>query len=145
MWPDKLYSQYLGGFDFQSRVLTTKELHDPNISEACARIMAQFHQLQMPLVKEPRWLFDIMTRSLIYSILDNRVLQQFPFAISISRIDLPGIPKFPSHLIPSSLINFDHTYLMLSFTNFQSYECDKRFTAILYVVWYLFHTFSLFL
>ena len=28
------------------------------------------------------------------------VLQQFPFAFSISRKDFPGIPEFPSRLIP---------------------------------------------
>ena len=44
----------------------------------------------------------------------TRVLQRFPFAYSIQ--------EFPSRLIPPSLINFDHTYHMLSLTNFLSYE-----------------------
>ena len=47
---------------FQSRHLFTRELRDPEISVACAKVMAQFHQLTMPLVKQPRWLFDTMTR-----------------------------------------------------------------------------------
>lgn len=47
-----------------SRVLSCKELHDTDISLACARKMAQFHKLTMPIVKEPLWLFDTMTRYL---------------------------------------------------------------------------------
>ena len=65
--------------------------------------------------------------SIFYSSL-LRVLQQFLFAFSNSRLDFPGIPKFTSCLILSSLINllinWDGTYHMLSLTNFQSYECD---------------------
>ena len=61
-----------------------------------------------------------------------------------SCIDFLGIPEFSSRLIPPSLINFDHTYHMLWLINFQSYECDKRFTEILYVVWCLFYNFSRF-
>lgn len=47
-----------------SRHLYTEELHKPDISVACARIMSQFHKLQMPMVKQPKWLFDTMTRYL---------------------------------------------------------------------------------
>jgi len=46
----------------QSRHLFTRELRDPEVSVACAKVMAQFHQLTMPFVKQPRWLFDTMTR-----------------------------------------------------------------------------------
>lgn len=53
-----------------SRHLCTEELHKPDISIACAKIMAQFHKLHMPMVKEPRWLFDSMTRFLSEA-LDN--------------------------------------------------------------------------
>ena len=45
----------------QSRHLFTRELRDPEVSVACAKVMAHFHQLTMPLIKEPRWLFDIMS------------------------------------------------------------------------------------
>lgn len=44
--------------------MKTKELRDPTISKACARIMARFHRLQMPMVKRPRWLFDTIGRYL---------------------------------------------------------------------------------
>ena len=40
----------------------------------------------------------------------SRQLQQFPFAFPNSRIDFPGIPDFPTRVIPPSLINFDQTY-----------------------------------
>ena len=40
----------------------------------------------------------------------DRQLQQFPFAFSNSRLDFPGIPDFPSRVIPPSLINFVQTY-----------------------------------
>ena len=46
----------------QSRHLFTRELHDPAVSVACARVMAVFHQFNMPIVKQPRWLFDTMNR-----------------------------------------------------------------------------------
>lgn len=47
-----------------SRVLNTSELHHPSISRACARIMCRFHQLTMPMNKQPRWLFDTTQRYL---------------------------------------------------------------------------------
>jgi len=63
----RLYGVFTGGRVEEyvpSRVLQCKELHDTSISAACARKMAQFHKLTMPIVKEPRWLFDTMTRYL---------------------------------------------------------------------------------
>lgn len=63
----RLYGVFTGGRVeeyIKSRHLYTEELHQPDISVACARVMARFHQLTMPLVKEPRWLFDVMTRYL---------------------------------------------------------------------------------
>ena len=89
------------------------------------------------------WTFMIACVVFIKTVI-SRVLQHFPFAFPNTRIDFPGIPEFSFGLIPPSLIYFDRTYHMLSLTNFQSYECGKWFTAILYVVWCLFHTFSLF-
>lgn len=63
----KLYGVFTGGRVEEyvpSRHLYTEELRKPEISAGCARIMAQFHKLQMPMVKEPKWLFDTMTRYL---------------------------------------------------------------------------------
>lgn len=63
----QLYGVFTGGRVEEyvpSRVLRTEELHKPEISVACAVKMAQFHKLTMPIVKEPRWLFDTMTRYL---------------------------------------------------------------------------------
>lgn len=47
---------------FQSRHLRTEELRKPDISIACARIMANFHKLNMPMIKQPKWLFEKMNR-----------------------------------------------------------------------------------
>ncbi|KAK2154179.1 hypothetical protein LSH36_275g09020 [Paralvinella palmiformis] len=63
----KLFGVFTGGRVeeyIKSRHLTTLELHDPDISALCAKVMGRFHQLVMPLVKQPRWLFDIMQRYL---------------------------------------------------------------------------------
>ncbi len=57
-----LFSTEGGILLLQSRHLRTEELSDPEISVACAHIMAHFHKLQMPIVKEPKWLSDVMTR-----------------------------------------------------------------------------------
>ena len=43
-----------------SRPLITSELHNPDISRRCARIMASFHMLTLPLSKMPRRVFDSM-------------------------------------------------------------------------------------
>jgi len=51
-----------GAVALQSRHLFTRELRDPDVSVACAKVMAQFNRLTMPMVKQPRWLFDTMTR-----------------------------------------------------------------------------------
>ena len=67
----------------------------------------------------------------------------------------PGNSGIPVPFDSPSLINFDHTYHMLSPTNFQSDECDEQFTAILNVCfillvcfcrfqWHLIYIFSVF-
>ncbi|KAL3841912.1 hypothetical protein ACJMK2_020001 [Sinanodonta woodiana] len=43
-----------------SRCLTTVELQNPTISREIARKLAGIHALDMPLCKEPRWLFDTL-------------------------------------------------------------------------------------
>ncbi|ELU01520.1 hypothetical protein CAPTEDRAFT_173503 [Capitella teleta] len=63
----KLFGVFTGGRVEEyvpSRHLYTRELSDPEMSRQCATVMARFHKLHMPLYKEPRWLFDIMTRYL---------------------------------------------------------------------------------
>ncbi|XP_027710200.1 choline/ethanolamine kinase [Vombatus ursinus] len=45
-----------------SRPLRTEELRDPRTSAAIAIKMAQFHLMEMPFNKEPRWLFGTMER-----------------------------------------------------------------------------------
>lgn len=63
----KLYGVFTGGRVEQyvnSRHLYTAELALPDISAECAKIMASFHKLNMPLVKKPKWLFETMTRYL---------------------------------------------------------------------------------
>ena len=34
------------------------DLHNPNYSTSIAQLMAKFHSLEMPFIKEPHWLFD---------------------------------------------------------------------------------------
>lgn len=34
------------------------DMYVPELSRMIARVMARFHTLEMPLSKEPRWLFD---------------------------------------------------------------------------------------
>ncbi|CAD5116550.1 unnamed protein product [Dimorphilus gyrociliatus] len=63
----KLYGVFTGGRVEQyvnSRHLYTEELAIPSISSECAKIMASFHKLNMPLVKKPKWLFETITRYL---------------------------------------------------------------------------------
>ncbi|KAM9072611.1 choline/ethanolamine kinase isoform 1-T1 [Megaptera novaeangliae] len=48
----------------QSRPLKTHELREPVLSAAIATKMAQFHGMEMPFTKEPRWLFGTMERYL---------------------------------------------------------------------------------
>lgn len=45
-----------------ARPLKTKELTDPEISAIIAEKMAQVHSLDVPISKEPTWLWDTMTR-----------------------------------------------------------------------------------
>ena len=40
------------------------DLYDPLTSEKIAKTLAKFHALEMPFVKEPRWLFDTTSRYL---------------------------------------------------------------------------------
>lgn len=47
---------------FQARPLKTKELVDPEISSIIAEKMAQIHSLDVPISKEPTWLWDTMNR-----------------------------------------------------------------------------------
>jgi len=49
---------------FQSHHLSASDLRKSDISIACAKVMAGFHKLRMPLIKEPRWIFDTITRYL---------------------------------------------------------------------------------
>lgn len=46
----------------QARPLKTKELADPEISSIIAEKMAQVHSLDVPISKEPTWLWDTMNR-----------------------------------------------------------------------------------
>ena len=47
---------------FQARPLKRKELTDPEISSIIAEKMAQVHSLDVPISKEPTWLWDTMNR-----------------------------------------------------------------------------------
>jgi hypothetical protein len=44
--------------------LKSTDLNDPKTSEKIAKMLAKFHALEMPFVKEPRWLFDTTSRYL---------------------------------------------------------------------------------
>lgn len=45
----------------------TSQLGDEKISKQIAKVLGELHQIDMPLVKEPIWLFDTMQRlELIY-------------------------------------------------------------------------------
>ncbi|KAK2186326.1 hypothetical protein NP493_205g00032 [Ridgeia piscesae] len=60
----KLHGVFTGGRVeeyISSRHLMTNELRDPAISVMCAKIMARFHTLRMPLCKKPMWLFNTMS------------------------------------------------------------------------------------
>jgi choline/ethanolamine kinase len=63
----KFYGVFTGGRIEEyvpSRHLHCDELRRPDISVACAKVMTGFHKLEMPLVKEPRWLHETITRYL---------------------------------------------------------------------------------
>lgn len=38
------------------------DLQDPDINCQIASIMAQFHSLDMPFIKQPNWLFDTTSK-----------------------------------------------------------------------------------
>ena len=46
----------------QARPLKTKELADPEISGIIAEKMAMVHSLDVPISKEPSWIWDTMNR-----------------------------------------------------------------------------------
>jgi len=65
----KLFGVFPGGRleeYIPSRSLKTSELQDPEISCIIAEKLAQVHSLQVPISKEPAWLFDTMNRWLQY-------------------------------------------------------------------------------
>lgn len=45
-----------------ARALKTKEMSDPRLSPLIAEKMAQIHQMNVPISKEPRWLWDTVDR-----------------------------------------------------------------------------------
>uniref|UniRef100_S4RYQ3 ethanolamine kinase n=1 Tax=Petromyzon marinus TaxID=7757 RepID=S4RYQ3_PETMA len=59
IFPQGRLEQYI-----PSRKLATEELWVPELSAQIATKMGHFHLMQMPFNKEPRWLFDTMTRYL---------------------------------------------------------------------------------
>ncbi|KAG8518004.1 Choline/ethanolamine kinase [Galemys pyrenaicus] len=59
VFPEGRLEQYI-----PSRPLKTQELRDPALSATIATKMAQFHGMEMPFAKEPRWLFGTMERYL---------------------------------------------------------------------------------
>lgn len=50
-----------------ARSLTCSELKDPDISAVIARKLARVHTLEVPINKEPTWMFDKMQRWLDYA------------------------------------------------------------------------------
>lgn len=38
------------------------DMYVPELSRSIARVMAKFHTLEMPLSKEPRWLFETIQK-----------------------------------------------------------------------------------
>lgn len=61
----KLYGVFPGGRleeYIPARALTLQQLKDPEISLLIAKKLARVHVLQAPLVKEPTWLFNNMSR-----------------------------------------------------------------------------------
>ncbi|XP_034933883.1 choline/ethanolamine kinase isoform X2 [Chelonus insularis] len=61
----KLYGVFPGGRIEEyipARPLLTKELADPEISASIAEKMARLHKMQVPISKEPTWLWDTMAK-----------------------------------------------------------------------------------
>lgn len=52
----------LSVFLWQARPLRTNELSDPVLSQLVAEKLAQIHMMDVPINKEPRWLWDTMYR-----------------------------------------------------------------------------------
>jgi choline/ethanolamine kinase len=52
---------------FQARPLKTKELGDPRLSVLIAKNMASIHQMNIPINKEPRWLWDTINGYVRYN------------------------------------------------------------------------------
>ncbi|XP_058423999.1 choline/ethanolamine kinase isoform X4 [Diceros bicornis minor] len=63
-FPVSAFTSLTPGSWVQSRPLKTRELREPVLSAAIATKMAQFHGMEMPFTKEPRWLFGTMERYL---------------------------------------------------------------------------------
>lgn len=38
------------------------DMYVPELSRSIARVMAKFHTLEMPFIKEPHWLFDTTSK-----------------------------------------------------------------------------------
>lgn len=61
LWSASYWQNYLNfqvNTHFQARPLKTKELGDPRLSVLIAEKMASIHQMNVPINKEPRWLWD---------------------------------------------------------------------------------------
>lgn len=56
-----------------ARPLLTKELADPTLSELIAEKMAMIHKMQVPISKEPSWIWETMSRwlNIATDILEN--------------------------------------------------------------------------
>jgi len=80
----------------QARPLKTKELSDPEISRIIGEKMAQIHSLDVPISKEPTWLWDTMGRWM-----DNTRM-----ILSSAKI-LPGQEEAPAARILRLIPNLD--------------------------------------
>jgi len=80
----------------QARPLKTKELSDPEISRIIGEKMAQIHSLDVPISKEPTWLWDTMGRWM-----DNTRM-----ILSSAKI-LPGQEEAPAARILRLMPNLD--------------------------------------
>lgn len=49
-------------FLFKAVSLLSSEIRDPKISQKIGRLLGEIHQLDMPLVKEPTWLYNTIER-----------------------------------------------------------------------------------
>ena len=43
-------------------------MYVPEFSSSIAKAMAKFHTLEMPFTKEPKWLFETMTKLIFFLI-----------------------------------------------------------------------------